>query len=124
MKFQPDIPQGPNVIQQAMADSVMISGVTYKHSVLVPSDTAVQAWPVASLEELTAEHMALILPLKPELVILGTGARLRFAHPSILQALMAARIGVETMDTPAACRTYNVLAAEGRRVVAALLMQI
>jgi uncharacterized protein len=123
MKFQPDIPQGPNVIQQASAESVMISGVTYTHSVLVPSDTTVQAWPVSTLEEMTAEHIALILPLKPELVILGTGTRLRFAHPSVLQALMAARIGVETMDTPAACRTYNVLAAEGRRVVAALLVQ-
>ena len=70
----------------------------------------------------TAEHLAMILPLQPELVILGSGSRLRFPHPSLLQALMAARIGVETMDTVAACRTYNVLAAEGRRVVAALLV--
>jgi uncharacterized protein len=124
MKFQPDVPQSPNVIQQASATSVVISGITYARSVLVPSDAPVQDWPVASLEQLTAEHMALLLPLRPELVILGSGARLRFAHPSVLQALMAARIGVETMDTAAACRTYNVLASEGRRVVAALMIAL
>lgn len=122
MKFQPDIPQGPNVIQRAAHDTVIISGQTFHTSVLVPSDGPVMPWPATSLEHLTAEHMALILPLNPELVILGSGPRLRFAHPATLQALMAARIGVETMDTVAACRTYNVLAAEGRRVVAALLV--
>jgi uncharacterized protein len=122
MKFQPDVPQGPNVIQRASHDTVIISGQTYLHSVLVPSNAPVVPWPATSLDMLTAEHMALILPLQPELVILGSGPRLRFPHPGMLQALMAARIGVETMDTVAACRTYNVLAAEGRRVVAALLV--
>jgi len=123
MKFQPDLPQGPNVIQRASATGVTISGVDYAHSLLVPSDAPAVAWPVSSLDELTAEHVAMILPLRPELVIFGSGAKLRFAHPSIFKDLMAARIGVETMDTVAACRTYNVLAAEGRRVVAALLVQ-
>lgn len=122
MKFQPDLPQGPNVIQRAAATGLTISGVEYKHSVLVPSDAAILTWPVALLSELTAEHVAMILPLRPELVIFGSGEKLRFAHPSVFKDLMAARIGVETMDTAAACRTYNVLAAEGRRVVAALLV--
>lgn len=122
MKFQPDVPQGPNVIHRAAHHTVTISGQPYTSSVLVPSDAPVVIWPATSVELLTAEHMAMILPLKPELVILGSGPRIRFPHPGILQALMAARIGVETMDTVAACRTYNVLAAEGRRVVAALLI--
>ena len=65
---------------------------------------------------------ALMLALAPELVVFGSGARLRFPPPAWLQPLMARRIGVETMDTAAACRTYNVLAAEGRAVVAALLL--
>jgi uncharacterized protein len=60
-------------------------------------------------------------PLPPELVLFGSGPRLKFPHPSALQGLMQQGIGVETMDTPAACRTYNILAAEGRRVVLALL---
>ena len=59
----------------------------------------------------------------PELVVFGSGARLRFAPPALLRGLMARRIGVETMDTAAACRTYNILAGEGRRVVAALLLE-
>jgi uncharacterized protein len=59
--------------------------------------------------------------LPPELVLFGSGSRLTFPHPSALQGLMQQGIGVETMDTPAACRTYNILAAEGRRVVLALL---
>ena len=70
---------------------------------------------------LTPEHFAQLAALKPELVIFGSGARLRFAAPALLRPLIDARIGVETMDTAAACRTYNVLLAEGRSVVAALL---
>jgi uncharacterized protein len=63
------------------------------------------------------------MALSPELIFFGSGARLRFPKPAILKALMARRIGFETMDTPAACRTYNVLLAEGRAVVAALLFE-
>jgi uncharacterized protein len=62
-----------------------------------------------------------LLNLQPELVVFGSGSRLRFVSPQLQRALMSARVGVETMDTAAACRTYNVLLAEGRRVVAALL---
>ena len=62
------------------------------------------------------------MPCPPELVIFGSGARLRFPAPGLLRDLIERRIGVETMDTAAACRTYNVLASEGRSVVAALLL--
>jgi len=61
--------------------------------------------------------------LGAELVIFGSGARIRFPKPAWLQPLMARRTGIETMDTPAACRTYNILASEGRHVVAALLIE-
>ena len=76
----------------------------------------------ASIDELQEAHFADIVAAAPEVVIFGSGPRLRFPHPALLRSLMAARIGVETMDTAAACRTYNVLAAEGRRVMAALLV--
>jgi uncharacterized protein len=72
--------------------------------------------------QLTAEHFAQLAALKPELVIFGSGAKLRFPHPSLSESLMRARIGMETMDTLAACRTYNILAGEGRHVLAALLI--
>ena len=60
----------------------------------------------------------------PELVVFGSGSKLRFAPPALLRGLMARRIGVETMDTQAACRTYNILASEGRNVVAALILEV
>jgi len=83
-------------------------------------------WPCSRLEDLNAAHfsmLASVMPEAPELVIFGSGSRLRFVPPSLLSGLMGQRIGVETMDTAAACRTYNILASEGRRVVAALLME-
>ena len=78
-------------------------------------------WNAPSFESLGAEHFARLAALKPELVIFGSGPRLRFPPAALLRPLIEARIGVETMDTAAACRTYNVLLAEGRSVVAALL---
>ncbi len=67
--------------------------------------------------------MAELAPLDAELLILGSGARTRFAQPKWLQPLMARRIGVESMDTHAACRTFNILTAEGRHVIAALVLE-
>jgi uncharacterized protein len=78
-------------------------------------------WGVDSFETLEPAHFARIAALDPEVVIFGSGARLRFAHPRLLTALIERRIGVECMDTAAAARTYNVLVTEGRRVVGALL---
>ncbi len=90
-------------------------------AVLVPWRGPVQRWPVERHEALTAAHFEAVLALEPEVVVFGSGARLRFAPPALLRALLERRIGVETMDTAAACRTFNVLAGEGRLVVAALL---
>ena len=70
----------------------------------------------------TAEDFAQIDAIDPDVVILGTGARQRFIHPRLIAALTARRVGVETMDNPAACRTYNILMAEGRRVALALIL--
>ena len=80
-------------------------------------------WHCALFEDLTENHFAQLVATQPELVIFGSGARLRFAPPALMRALMQHRIGIETMDTLAACRTYNILAGEGRRVVAALLIE-
>ena len=81
-------------------------------------------WHCTRFEDLTENHFAQLAATQPELVIFGSGARLRFAPPALMRALMQHRIGIETMDTLAACRTYNILAGEGRRVVAALLIEI
>ena len=80
-------------------------------------------WHCARFEDLTPEHFAQLSALQAEVVVFGSGMRTRFAPPAWLQPLMAQRVGVECMDTHAACRTYNILASEGRNVVAALLLE-
>lgn len=123
MKFQPDHLEGVNSISRVEPGRLWVNGSAYTASVLVPWRGQPVAWPVGSVAELTAEHFQQVLALQPELVIFGSGPQLRFVSPALQRALIERRIGVETMDTPAACRTYNVLASEGRSVVAALLLQ-
>ncbi len=123
MKFQPDSATGVNLITRHGEGRVWVGATAYDHSLLVPWTGAVQTWSPGGFDALQAEHFERILALQPELVIFGSGPRLRFPPPGLLRALIAARVGVETMDTAAACRTYNVLAGEQRSVVAALLLE-
>jgi uncharacterized protein len=95
----------------------------HESSIVVLPDAPVMSWPVCSFETLTPEHFEIVRAYAPEVVVLGTGERLRFPHPRLTAALLAQRIGVEAMDVMAACRTYNILMAEGRRVAAALLIE-
>lgn len=122
MKLQADKAEGVNVINAYTSKSVSINGVDHFHSVLVPPTGDPLDWSAATVADLTAAHFEQILMLNPELVVFGSGPSLKFAPPALMKALMQQRIGVETMDTPAACRTYNILVGEGRRVVAALLV--
>lgn len=78
-------------------------------------------WPVRSVTELKASQITELLALDPELILLGTGAQLVFPEPELLYQFSAQGIGVEVMDTPAACRTYNILMHEGRHVAAAIM---
>jgi uncharacterized protein len=115
--------EGTNAISRHGPEGVIVNGVEHRNSVIVPWKGVVQAWPVARFEDLTEAHFEALARLRPELVVFGSGSRIRFARPALLRTLIDARIGVETMDSPAACRTYNVLLAEGRSVVAALLFE-
>lgn len=123
MKFQLDQPMSGNSITRVDANEVWVNGQRHAGSLLVPWQGAVQPWAVSSFDDLRASHFEQILAMKPELVIFGSGARMRFASPLLYRALIDARIGIETMDLGAACRTYQVLAAEGRTVLAALLIE-
>ena len=100
---------------------VMVNKERHAQSLVVLRDQLLTDWRPAGFDELDAADFAMIAELKPEVVLLGTGARLRFPRPELTRALMAARIGLEVMDVQAACRTYNILAAEERRVGAALI---
>lgn len=113
--------EGSNAIARHSADGVIVNGIAWTTPVVIPWKGEVQQWSAGSFEALQTEHFAALVHLQPELVIFGSGMRLRFAHPSLLRPLIDHRIGVETMDSAAACRTYNVLLGEGRSVVAALL---
>lgn len=93
-------------------------------SLIISSQGQRLDWPCRSFADLTPAHFEQIATLDAELVIFGSGERIRFPQPVWLRPLMAKRIGVETMDTQAACRTYNILAGEGRHVVAALLLEV
>jgi uncharacterized protein len=121
MKFQPDSLPGTNAISRVEIDAVWVNGQRFDGGLLVPWRGQVQAWDALAREGLVPAHFEHVLALKPELVIFGSGARHRFVPPALYRCLIDARIGLETMDSAAACRTYNVLAAEGRSVVAALL---
>ena len=92
-------------------------------SVIVEPEGPVREWPVASFEALTAELFDMLGESTPEVVLLGTGSRIRFPHPRLTAGLMKRGIGVEAMDSGAACRTYNILMQEDRRVVAAILVE-
>jgi uncharacterized protein len=122
LKFQPDRLEGVNAISKLEAGAVWVHQTPFRSSVLVPWQGPVLPWPVPTASDLNAEHFEALLGLQPELVIFGSGERQCFISPMHYRALIERRIGMETMDTAAACRTFNVLVSEGRKVVAALLL--
>jgi uncharacterized protein len=123
MKFQPDTLDGVNVVTRHDANRLWVGNTAHTSSVLVPWRGALQAWDVPGFAALTAAHFEQIAALAPEVVILGTGARLRFPAAALMRCLIERRIGVESMDTAAASRTYNVLANEGRSVLGAFIIE-
>lgn len=121
MKLQPDSTQGPTITGYG-SGWVAINGEPVHASTVVCSTGQTFPWECDGFEKLGPSDFEKLIDLGAELVIFGSGSTLRFPHPQWLQGLYDKRIGVETMDTQAACRTYNFLAGEGRKVVAALLI--
>ena len=110
-----------NIISSYSAGVIVINGTRYVRSLVVTADRVLENWPPRVHTELCAAHMEQVVGLGPEIVLLGTGTRLVFPTAEILSPLHSAGIGYEVMDTGAACRSYNFLVNEGRRVAAALL---
>ena len=123
MKLHADTYSSQNTVTAYGSGFVAINGRRYERSLIVTPDSLDPEWPAATLDELRAEHLAPLAASGCDVVLLGTGARQRFPSPAILRPMIEARIGVEVMDTAAACRTYNVLMAEGRKVVAVLIVE-
>lgn len=122
MKIEREVAQGKNLFTGYGEGYVEVNRARHSQSLVVSGESLVTDWPARSVDELSADHLAAIIELKPEILLLGTGKQFRFPEPARLAPLYKAGIGVEVMDTPAACRTYNILLGEGRNVVAALIV--
>jgi uncharacterized protein len=120
MRFNQDSSSG-NLIRSYGAGEIRINDATFKEPVIVSSSAVAPGPQIASAGELAARHAAAVLAHDPEVVLLGTGVRQLFPAPEFGAAFLGAGVGFEVMDTGAACRTFNVLVAEQRRVVALLI---
>lgn len=135
MKFNLEANVGSYLIQSYQAGQISVSlpiepgtqqatvaHETLRQSVVIMPQQLMRDWPPQHFDELSAAHFDVLATLQPELILFGSGARLRFPAQALLAGLTNQGIGVEVMDTGAACRTYNILMTEGRSVAAALLM--
>jgi len=122
MKLQPDQSDVQSISGYGPG-WVGVDGEKITSSVILSSRGERIDWPAATFDDLDAVHFAKLAEVDAEVVIFGSGSRIRFPQAIWLQPLMARRIGIETMDTAAACRTYNILAYEGRSVAVALLIE-
>ena len=122
MKIHPDIINAPSISSYGKG-WVQVGDERLTRSVVMASDGRRFEWQCARFEDLTAGHFEQLAQLRTELVIFGTGERLRFPSAALTRSLIECQIGLESMDTQAACRTYNILAGEGRHVAVALLME-
>jgi uncharacterized protein len=123
MKFTLESSPNVNVIRSYSPSELRIGEHSIRSSCIVMADALIPDWAPATLDELQVSHLEPILGLRPELVLFGTGAKQRFAPADIRAAFAGRGIGIESMDLGAACRTFNILVQEERRVVAALFLK-
>lgn len=123
MKFHEYNPADTHLFTSIENGSVRVNGIIYNKSIAVTPDEIYNNWNVATFEELQEVNFSCFLTLRPEVLLLGTGAKQSFPHPKLYHALTNVGISVESMDTHAACHTYNILAAEDRKVIAAIIIQ-
>lgn len=110
-----------NLITGYGSDHLMINKVRHDGNLMLNATRVIPGWAPNGFDGLTSDDFAAVLELKPDVVIVGTGARLRFPQHALLRPLIEAGVGFEIMDLSAACRTYNVLATEGRAVAVAVM---
>ena len=122
MKFTQQGPAGANLIRRYGADFIVIADEEIRRSCLVSAATLVRDWTPRSVAELTVEHLAPIFDHGPEVVVLSTGASQTFPRAALRAEFATRRIGLEVMEVGAACRTYNVLVGEERKVIGAILL--
>lgn len=121
MKFTQQLPSGINLVRRYGADFIAIGEQEIRESCLVTANS-IEPWAPRSVEELHVEQLAALFALAPEVVVLSTGAKQQFPRAALRAEFATRRIGLEVMEIGAACRTYNVLVGEERRVLAAILL--
>ena len=121
MKLHLSNTAGLNVFTAYGEGYVAVNHEKHSKNLIVLPESVISEWSTATVETLTSADMQVLLELGTEIVLLGTGNRLRFLQGALMRPFAPAGIGLEIMDIQAACRTYNILAAEGRKVAAALL---
>ena len=121
MKFTQQLPSGINLIRRYGADFIVIGEQEIRSSCLVTANS-IEPWVPGSVAELSVEHLGALFSLAPEVVVLSTGAKQLFPRAALRAEFATRRIGLEVMEVGAACRTYNVLVGEERRVLAAVLL--
>ncbi len=121
LKLHLELPLSTNFITACEAAAVQVNEVAYVAPLIVLADRVISPWKPQIFTDLMESDFAELAALGVEIILLGTGAVQKFPHPRLTRALIEKRIGLEVMNTGAACRTYNILVAEGRSVAAALL---
>ena len=122
MKFAQDNQDEGYVITAYGENSISINGKSFKQSLIITRTKLNENWELSAVELLQADHINQILTFKPELIIIGTGDKLIFPAVEVYSGIIEHGIGVDFMDTRAACRTYNILRSEGRHIVAGLIL--
>lgn len=123
MKFSLDQPSSTHVVRAYGPGMLRIGDRSYDASLIVTATTLIERWRPRRMEDLEPGDLEPILALQPEVLLVGSGLRQQFPGRAVLAALYESHVGFEVMDTGAACRTYNVLVAEGRKVAAALIVE-
>ena len=122
MELNLERPRDYLFVRRADAHAVVIVDKPFSASLILARDRVIENWAVADVAAMTPAHAEPILALKPDVVLLGTGARQRFPSQAVLAAFLQRGVGVEVMDNAAAARTFDILASEGRNVVAAFIL--
>ena len=124
MHISRDQPLSANFVNAYTRSKITIGTRDIRASFIMDNEEIILDWPVTDAAELTVENLQAAITKRPEIILLGTGSRLVFPANEIRTAVLSKGIGFELMDTQAACRTFNILAGESRRVVAALILEL
>lgn len=122
MKLQPAQTDGLNTFTAYGEGYVSVNGIRHNYNIIALPKRLIPEWTQADFDSLTIADFELLAGLDADIILLGTGSKLRFPRPQLMQPLVQAQKGLEVMDLQAACRTYNILAGEGRKVAVGLLL--